>query len=32
MSNSYGFTWVEVDEGQALREWSDSKNYPPDKG
>lgn len=23
MSNSYGFTWVEIDEAQALREWAE---------
>ncbi|ERM19014.1 hypothetical protein P615_14075 [Brevibacillus laterosporus PE36] len=29
---SYGFTWIEIDDAQALREWAESKNYSPDNG
>lgn len=28
----YGFTWIEIDDAQALREWAESKNYSLDKG
>ncbi|QOS98132.1 hypothetical protein JNUCC42_16600 [Brevibacterium sp. JNUCC-42] len=27
MSNIYGFTWGEVDDAQALRQWAESRIY-----
>lgn len=29
---NYGFTWIEIDDAQALREWAECKSYSPDNG